>query len=135
MVKKIVRQFERIRRGEGAIVHGNGRRSSAGNRHVVARDSRPTKFSKGYLAGVCPRTLGQRGLEIASKTIIRLLGKQPFVTHSPGTYLSMQMVNQRWRHLCGPPALFRSEYPPLPVFPRAFADRSSLCPSPGPLKK
>ena len=26
--------------------------SSAGNRHVVARDSRPAKFSKGYLAGV-----------------------------------------------------------------------------------
>lgn len=41
----------------------------------------------------------------------------------PGTYLSMQMVNQRWRHLCGPPAfLFRFEYPPLTVFPRAFAD-------------
>lgn len=35
----------------------------------------------------------------------------------------MQMVNQRWRHLCGPPAfLFRFEYPPLTVFPRAFAD-------------
>lgn len=53
----------------------------------------------------------------------------------PGTYLSMQMVNQRWRHLCGPPAfLFRFEYPPLTVFPRAFADPfvdpSSLPPLP-----
>lgn len=48
-----------------------------------------------YVVHSVSRTIGQRRLEIASKTIIRLLDKQWFVAQHR-TYLSMQMVDQRW---------------------------------------